>query len=183
MEEIWKDIPNTQGIYQASNLGRIRSVDHVDHRGMPWRGKVLKQFRNGNKGYVGVTIFKKSKKSHRLICSAFFGDRDSSIHVNHKNGIRSDNRLENLEWCTPKENSQHSYKVLNRKSFGGHQGKTGALNHNSKKVKATNLLTKEIILFDSATQAAKKVGLASGMVPRVCNGVYKSAKGWAFAYV
>ena len=183
MEEIWKDIPNTNGIYQASSLGRIRSVDHIDHRGKPWKGKVLRQFRNGKKGYIGVTIFKKSRKAHRLVCAAFFGEKDQSTHVNHKNGIRDDNRLENLEWCTPQENVRHSFDVLKKKSFGGHKGKTGGLNHNSKKVKATNLLTKEIVLFDSTAQAASSIGLSTGMVPRVCNGVYKSAKGWAFSYV
>jgi hypothetical protein len=183
MEEIWKDIPNTNGIYQASNLGQIRSVYHVDHRGRPWPGKVLKQCRNGNNGYVGVTIFKKPKKSHRLICSAFFGNRDSSVHVNHKNGIRSDNRLDNFEWCTPQENVKHSFKVLNKKSSGGHKGKTGLLNHNSKKVLATNIKNNKQFIFGSTAEAARILNIASGSIPRVCNKKQSNSKGWNFVYI
>lgn len=183
MEEIWKPIPNTNDLYEASNFGNIRSKNHVDHRNRPWPGKVLKQFRNGKQGYLGVTINRKSQKTHRLVCAAFFGDRDSKTHVNHKNGIRSDNRVDNLEWCTAQENAKHSYGVLGRKSSGGHKGKTGFKHHASKTVKAINLLTKETIVFGSTAEAARQIGLASGVVPRVCSGEYKSAKDWAFEYL
>jgi len=112
-DEIWMPVVGNND-YEVSSLGRVRSLERVVG-GRLRRERVLKQYRNGKHGYVGVSIGGKSVKTHRLVCCAFLGYRDSSWHVNHKNGIRDDNRLCNLEWCTAGENVRHSFSVLGKK--------------------------------------------------------------------
>ena len=120
-EEIWKDIPNYEGMYQVSNLGRVRSL---------WFGneRVLKLGFSGRGGYHLVVLCKggakKNKSIHRLVMLAFVGESD--LQVNHKNGIKTDNRLENLEYCTASENTQHAYDT------GLSVGRKGEDNHKSK---------------------------------------------------
>jgi len=106
--EVWKDIPDYEGIYQASTLGRIRSL--------PRTGtylRILKTRINKKTGYERITLLANRKKKdhciHRLIMLAFVGESD--LDVNHKNGIKGDNRLENLEYSTKSENMKHSYKT------------------------------------------------------------------------
>jgi len=181
MDEVWVPIPETT--YEVSDLGRVRSLPHIDHRGFPWPGKVLKPFRDGKRGYVAVSIHNKRTKVHRLVATAFHTPGPGQDQVNHKNGQRSDNRACNLEWCTAQENSAHSYRELGRKSSGGHKGKLGSANHNSKSVEGKHLETGAVRVFGSTAEAARELGIATGMVPRVCSGKYKHAAGWHFRYV
>ena len=126
--EIWKDIPYYEGIYQASDLGRVRTVDgkitHSTRHGIrKWKGRVLKnktKVVNKKTGYR-VTLWKDKKSKDwlvaRLVCMAFYGipknfgltTTGQRITVNHKDGNRSNNKLDNLEWCTLKENIQHGF--------------------------------------------------------------------------
>mgnify|MGYP001473383431 CR=1 FL=1 len=109
--EIWKDIPGYEDIYQASNKGRIRSLDrYVDNQpnGLAKRlvkGRILKTFLAGaGYEYVVLSVEQKKRKIavHRLVMKAFRGK--SNLTVNHINEVKTDNRLENLEYCTQKEN-------------------------------------------------------------------------------
>ena len=181
MDEVWKEIQG-HDFYQVSDSGRIRSVDHIDDRGRLRKGKVLSQFRNGNKGYVGVQMNSKNVKTHRAVCIAFHGYKDSSWQVNHKNGIKADNRVENLEWCTNQQNVIHAFRELGRKSCGGHKGKTGYLHHASLMVVAERISDGLVRSFGSSAEAARELGIGTGSVPRCCNGEYKSSKGWKFRY-
>ena len=116
MEE-WRDIPKYEGFYQASNLGRVRSVDRqVVHsvKGMANRkGKALSQ-KTSKHGYNGVTLNKKGNRKdfnvHRLIAITFIMNPDNKPHVNHLDGNKSNNNIDNLEWCTQSENVIHAYK-------------------------------------------------------------------------
>ncbi len=112
--EIWKPIPEFNGEYEASNLGNIRSVRCLSSRGKTLRGKVLTPINNGN-GYMYVHAAFKKYAVHRLVASAFIPNPDGKPQVNHKNGIKNDNRLENLEWCTILENQRHKIDVLQYK--------------------------------------------------------------------
>jgi hypothetical protein len=104
LKEIWKDIPEYEGMYQISNLGRVKSLKSG-------KDKILKP-REYGRGYMSVSLCKegesKNFKIHRLVMLAFVGESD--LQVNHKNGIKADNRLENLEYCTASENTIHAYK-------------------------------------------------------------------------
>lgn len=118
--EQWRNVAGFDG-YQVSDHGRVRSLDRAVACGYGVgfqlrKGRVLKPV--GLQGYrrVGLHSCGKGKylRVHRLVAAAFLGD--SVLQVNHKNGVRDDNRLENLEWVTQSENTQHSYDVLGNKA-------------------------------------------------------------------
>lgn len=107
--EIWKDIPGYEGLYQASDLGRIRSLDRLAWTGKGYRlsrGKILSQSGHSG-GYLKVALTPPSEKAkiyyvHRLIASAFLGESD--LTVNHKNENKHDNRICNLEYMSRVDN-------------------------------------------------------------------------------
>jgi hypothetical protein len=103
--EIWKNIEGYEGLYQISNLGRVKLIKS---------GKIINSTLGFNKYYL-ITLRKngkpKSFRLHRLICQSFIDNLENKPYVNHKNGIKTDNSLENLEWCTPRENIIHAKKL------------------------------------------------------------------------
>jgi len=101
--EIWKDLPGYEGLYQVSSLGRVYSLFY---------NRILKPFRN-QKGYLRVDLRGKKRTTkvvHRLVLEAFTGPQPK-LQVNHINGIKDDNRLENLEWVTNQQNIDHAWKL------------------------------------------------------------------------
>ena len=125
MKEIWKDIPGYENIYQISNLGRIKSLDRIiicKNKKNIKRGKILK-VEIVNNGYERIQLHKNNKckryKMHRLVAQAFISNPEKKPYVNHKNGIKNDNRVINLEWCTQSENILHAYKTGLRRSLKG----------------------------------------------------------------
>lgn len=116
MKEIWKPVVGYEGFYEVSNTGEVRSLDRIC-RGRSGRhvrrGRVLKQQTVRGRGYQTVTLAARKKhknhKVHRLVAFAFIKNEDcSKIFVNHKDGCKSNNRVENLEWCTRAENNAHA---------------------------------------------------------------------------
>lgn len=120
--EIWKDIKNYEGLYQVSNFGRIRSLDKLidDYRGKEVRlikGKVLKPF-NRN-GYYVISLTKNKKRNnysvHRIVAQTFIKNVDNKPYINHLDYDRHNNRVDNLEWCTQKENI--NWSIVNMKKM------------------------------------------------------------------
>ena len=120
MKEIWKDIKGFEGIYQVSNLGNVRSLDRkVFNKGNnSWcnkKGRILKPTKDKG-GYLYVGLYDKenaktsSVKIHRLVALHFCTGYKQGLEVNHKNGVRDDNRSENLEWVTKSQNIRDIYK-------------------------------------------------------------------------
>jgi hypothetical protein len=110
MQEIWKAIPEYEGLYEISNLGRVKSLERyriICNRKYLYPEKMLKQTDRGN-GYLCVGLVKHGKTKlmsvHRLMLIAFVGD-NPDMFACHNNGIKNDNRLENLRWDTPKNNT------------------------------------------------------------------------------
>lgn len=107
--EIWKDVPGYSGLYQVSNLGRVKSIERVDANKHLVRERILKQSNRGN-GYNVVVLYSKGHKMfavHRLVALAFIPNLDGLPQVNHKNENKTDNRVENLEWCTARQNANY----------------------------------------------------------------------------
>jgi len=126
LKEVWKDIPGYDGICQVSDYGNVRSLDReVMKLGFTKRIKGIprKQYKD-KAGYMIVALQKENKsrnwRVHRLVAFAFFGESiGDRICVNHRNGKKADNRVENLEWCSYGDNNRHSYDVLNRATIKG----------------------------------------------------------------
>jgi hypothetical protein len=156
MKEIWKPIPSLDGIYEASNFGRVKSNNFYNKK----EPKILSEFNNGS-GYLYFTISINNKRRnvyvHRVICEAFNLMCEGMSIVNHKNGIKNDNRAENLEWCNHSINMKHAYD--------------NGFNHvGGKKVNAIKVIdTKTNMVFDCIRDAADYYGIKYGLMKEALN--------------
>ena len=184
--EIWKDIQGYEGLYKVSNFGRIKSSRR--QTGYTPTGFIKNKKEKILKGnyfrYVLLSLLKnkklKSTTIHRLVAIAFIPNTQNKPCVNHINGIRYDNRAENLEWCTNKENTQHALKVLNRK-FGGSGGviESGS---NMRRIIQYDLNNKELKQYCCIGTAARSV---NGIPTNLCHalrGRTKTAYGFKWKY-
>jgi hypothetical protein len=130
MEEIWKDIPDYEGLYQVSNLGRVKSLpkEWITHNGSIHKrnGKVKKIFEN-NRGYVMIGLWQNSKRKnyfvHQLVAMAFLGHKRCGMKlvIDHINDNKTDNRLENLQIVTTRFNSKKTQGNYSSKYKGVHR--------------------------------------------------------------
>lgn len=108
-EEVWKDIIGYEGLYQVSNFGNVKSLGNNFTR----KERLLK-LSPQSKGYLTVVLQKNGKRKttlvHRLVAEYFIPNLDKKLQVNHINGIKTDNRVENLEWVSHRENLDHAIK-------------------------------------------------------------------------
>ena len=112
MTEIWKDIEGHEGVHQVSNLGNIRSIDHIDKNHRHCKGKILKP-RLIRRGYLQVTFRSyKPLYVHRAVAMAFVPGYFDGAQVNHKDENKTNNNAENLEWCTRKYNANYGTRNL-----------------------------------------------------------------------
>lgn len=112
--ELWRDVSNFEGYYQVSNFGRVRGLPRTDRLGRRINPKVLTLQRDKD-GYSVVNLTKnenvKAVKVHRLVAIAFLSNECGLPEVNHIDGNKSNNRADNLEWCTHKSNHVHARKT------------------------------------------------------------------------
>lgn len=126
MEEIWKSVLGFEGYYEVSNIGNVRSCDRYVKcsRGgnyRLWKGKVLRQTKASTRGYMQVHLSKKGVISavyvHRLVAESFLLERNET--VNHIDGDKTNNKLENLEWISYSDNNKHAFELGLKKPSGG----------------------------------------------------------------
>ena len=161
--EVWKDVVGYEGFYKVSNKGNVYSVARRDSRGNKRGGRTLKPKLHRN-GYLHVGLCRdgkmKNKLIHRLVLEAFVENPNNLPEVNHKDEIKDNNNVENLEWCTSAYNVNHGTR--NKRV--------------SKKVRAINVETGEVLTFNSTMEAGRK-GYSQSGVTSACRGVYKSSNG------
>jgi len=123
MNEIWKDINRYVGYYKISNKGRIRSLKRKAWNGydnINIKERIMKSYQN-NSGYPCVHLSKngniKCYLVHRLVADSFISNDNNKLEVNHLNGIKTDNNVKNLEWCTKKENERHAWDNKMKKPY------------------------------------------------------------------
>lgn len=157
--EEWRDIPGYEGRYQASSLGRIRGPRGILHPFQNHDGYLINTaYVNGGKLREGV---------HRLVAKAFVPNLENKPQINHINGIKTDNRPENLEWTTCSENNLHRRRVL--KGGGG-------------RPKKPVICLSTGVAYPSITEAAKQTGALPEKVLDCCKGRRQHAAGLRWAY-
>lgn len=157
MKEIWKDIPGFEGYYQASNLGRIKSLGTIS-KYKP-KERILKQTKSKS-GYMRLHIghagTRKTWFVHRIIAITFIHNPDNKPEVNHIDGDKTNNTVPNLEWCTAKENVRHSFDKLGKRPY------------NCKSVRCVETG----VVYNSAAEAGRQLGLNCMHIAGCCRGDY-----------
>lgn len=161
-DEVWKDIPSLEN-YEASNLGNIR-----------YKGRANRKLQLSNSGYLYVGVRDNGKfmnlRVHRLVAETFLPKIDGKDFINHIDGDKTNNRVDNLEWCTASENEIHKVRILGKKQ-------TPPINVS----KVVDIDTG--IVYESIKEAAEATGADRHHIGEVASGKRKSTKWRHFAYV
>ena len=176
--EEWRDIEDYVGLYQVSNFGRVRSLGIRNKNANNERIKLLKLSIVGI-GYNMITLCNgklKRKLVHRLVAQAFIPNPNNYPIINHIDGNKLNNHVSNLEWCTQKQNVQHSFK--NGLQISKLKGGTIP----SVKINQYDLNGNFIKQWDSMTKIQRELGIPTGLVWKCCRGIYKKSKGFVWKY-
>ena len=179
--EIWKDIKGFEGLYQVSNLGRVKSLERFRKGAngslVTVKEKILKPLID--KGYYQVCLSKQSNRKaylvHRLVWETFNGQIPEGLQVNHINEIKSDNRLENLNLMTAKENSNWGTGIERRV-------KNLINGKKSKPVLQFDLNDNFIKEYPSIRQVYRETGFAFQNISACCKGKLKQAYNFKWKY-
>lgn len=182
MEELWKDIPGFEGIYQVSNLGRVKTLSKIvnTRNGGRLIPETIISPIVQNSGYAHVGLWRNRKckqcRVHRLVAFAFCENDDptNKTQVNHINENKLDNRAENLEWCSPKYNTNYGNCI--RKRSSSRAIPVGAYDIKTKKLLYT---------FNKIIEACRFCGVSDsdGHISSCCKGQQKTAYGYVWRYI
>ena len=175
MDEVWKSIKNYENKYFVSNLGRIKNN----------KGIILKP--QNSHGYLRYTLWKNNKNKlflgHVLVMKAFKPLKNyDNLEINHINGIKNDNRLINLEWCTHKENMQHAVKNNLFSKEGRIISNKNLVVNKKRKVIQLDKNNNFIRKFDSIQEASLFLKCDASSISKICRGNGKTLKGYKWKY-
>ena len=172
--ETWKNIKGYEGLYQVSNMGRVKSLERKDSLGRIVKERVLKTAPNAQ-GYPIVSLCaggrQKIFKVHRLVCQAFHKNPENKPCVNHIDENKTNNCASNLEWCTYAENNSH----------GTHNERVAKAR--SKPVGQYTRYGDLVKVWPSTQEAERQAGFNHGNISEVANGNRKTAHGFIWKYV
>lgn len=165
MIEVFRDIPGYEGLYQVSNLGNVKSLGNGDNNSNVGKERMLK-LQKDKDGYLTVFLsihnYKKLHKVHRLVAQAFLPNPNNYPQINHKDKNRSNNNVDNLEWCTAQYNADYSVsKPVNQYSLDGIY----------------------IATYKSIKEASRKTGTDQTGIVDCCKGRLKTSGGFIWKYV
>lgn len=173
MKEIWKDINGYEGLYQVSNMGRVKRLNTCDSIGRMLDERVLKK--SNNNGYEMVRLCKNAKQYgyniHRLVAQAFIPNPENKPQVNHIDENKTNNTILNLEWVTAKENQNHGSSIER------------SAKNRCKSVIAIDIANGEYNEYMSCKECSIKLGLSAGNINNVLKGRQKQTGGYIFKYV
>lgn len=187
--EHWKDIRGYEGTYQVSDAGRIKSIGRVKYcgknvvNGAYYKEKILKG-NPGRFGYLRVNLWKNNRckmhKIHQIVAKHFIPNTNNLSDINHKDGIKSNNAVSNLEWMNRSDNLKHAYRLgLKKAAFTGKKGRD---HHNSKAVKQFDLAGNLVNVFHGQAEAQRETGILQSTISGACSGKYKTAGKFKWEY-
>ena len=180
MQEIWRDIPDYEGLYQVSNLGRVKSLNYNHTKSE----RVLCNKKHKSK-YLTVTLCKdgckKNKSIHVLVATAFIQNNNNYPCVNHLDGDKGNNCVTNLEWCDHKQNIAHAIQhgLANHHAM---LGRKGVLNSTSKPVLQFDKEGNFVKKWYCTSDAARYYGMRPANITNCCKGRNKTLKGFVWKY-
>ena len=159
MEEIWKDVPGYEGLYQVSNMGRVKSL--IVSRAHPIAPRIL-ALSEDRKGYLRCRLKDRSVPIHRLVAVAFIQNPGNKPQVNHIDGNKKNNCTENLEWVTNTENQRHAFNL-------GLKTTSHLTKATSKPVVQYSKFGNYVAKFKSENEASRKTGICQSSITACCN--------------
>lgn len=177
MNEVWRDVAGYEELYKVSNLEHVSSLDRIDSNERYLKGKKLKPRKNG-RGYLYVNLCRNGKEKatiiHRLVGKTFIPNPYSYPEINHKNEIKTDNRVKNLEWCSRKYNN----------NYGHHNEKVAKALTNGPCSKPVLQLTLDGSLVKRwpSTMECGRCDFTQQSVVDCCNGKRHTHKGYRWQY-